>query len=169
MIDITLLFNVFSKALIILLSGFLISKIASMSLLKIFKEFNVDENINKILKLDINYSELFSKILEIIIIIIAFIYSINELNVLPIIAFIFSLGVILVFLILFTISISNYLTNFLSGIYFRKNITSNKIEINREVYNIVSKNIFDIEALDKNKIKHIIPYSYLSKHKIKLL
>lgn len=169
MIDIYTLFTTVSKSLVILLAGFLISKISSMSLLRIFKEFNVDENINKIFKLDIGYSELFAKFLEILIVIIAFFYSIRELQILPFISLILFIIIFIVVFVLFTISIGNYIANFISGLSFRKTLTSNKIQIDLEKYTIINKNFFFIETLDSQGFKHIIPYSYLNSHKFKIL
>ncbi|MBI5393282.1 mechanosensitive ion channel [Candidatus Woesearchaeota archaeon] len=152
-------------SVIIVLIGLIIGKIVGRVIEKILQEIELNESINKLIKIDLPLENFIGKTVQYIIFFIGIAFALDVLGLANIIGYIFSAIILLIILGSFLVSSKDFLPNIISGIkIYRKKLFAigETIKVDSCEGKVVSFNLFEtIIKTTSGDIIHI-PNSFIT-------
>ena len=164
--------HIFTKlvvAIIILLLGFILGRMAGKIILKVLKEIELNQIIEKITGIKVSISEIISKAITYFIYFIFIIAALEKLNISTVVVNILAWGIMIIIIVSLFLAIKDFIPNMIAGIYITQKRFVEKgdvIKINRIEGTIleVQLNTTKIETLKGDIL--FVPNSNLVKSRI---
>ncbi|MFT4283044.1 MAG: mechanosensitive ion channel family protein [Candidatus Woesearchaeota archaeon] len=155
-------------AIIILLIGLTLGKLAGLLVKKIMRELEIDKYITKIIKLDVNLTSIISTTTSVIIYIATIIIALNQINIMNIVLNIL-IAIFLVSIIgTILLSMKDFFPNLISNLRYKKQLKVGKKGKTGIVKGEITRlGILSFNMKTKQKDNISIPYTYLEKNKFK--
>src|SRR3989338_810360 len=155
-------------SVIILFIGFILGKIVGRVIEKILQEIELNEFINKLIKVDIPLESFIGKTVQYIIFCIGIAFALDVLGLASFIGYVFSAIILLIIIGSFLVASKDFLPNIIAGImiYRKKLFTVNEtIEIDFCEGKVISFNLFETKLKTKSGDIIHIPNSFITQKK----
>jgi len=154
-------------AVIILLVGFVIGRIAGKLILKLLKEIDFDKTIKKTTGYEGSTARIISRSLSYLIYFLSILVALESLGLSAFILNMILLAIIMIIVISFLLAIKDFIPNFIAGFTVRRNNLFNKgdkIKVGSVEGKILKISLLDTHVVTPKKDLVVVPNSYFTKN-----